>query len=64
MINMKDIKKLDTVEIENKIKDLKESLLKAKISKLNQGDFDTNTFKKIKKDIARCMTEVNSRGRE
>ena len=64
MINMKDIKKLDTVEIENKIKDLKESLLKAKISKLNQGDFDTNTFKKIKKDIARCMTEVNSRGRD
>jgi len=64
MINMKDIKKLDTVEIENKIKDLKESLLKAKISKLNQGDFDTNTFRKIKKDIARCMTEVNSRGKE
>ncbi len=64
MINMKDIKKLDTVEIENKIKDLKESLLKAKINKLNQGDFDTNSFKKIKKDIARCMTEVNLRGKE
>jgi|TARA_B110000263_G_scaffold250195_1_gene271531 ribosomal protein L29 len=64
MINYKDIKKLDTVEIENKIKELKDSLLKAKISKLNQGDFDTNTYTKIKKDIARCMTEVNLRVKE
>jgi len=64
MINPKDIKKLDTVEIENKVKELKDSLLKAKISKLNQGDFDTNSFTKIKKDIARCMTEINSRGKE
>lgn len=64
MINSKDIKKLDTVEIQNKIKELKESLLKAKINKLNQGDFDTNSFKKIKKDIARCMTEINSRVEE
>ncbi len=64
MINSKDIKKLDTVEIQNKIKELKESLLKAKINKLNQGDFDTNSFKKIKKDIARCMTEINSRDKE
>jgi ribosomal protein L29 len=64
MINYKDIKKLDTVEIENKIKELKDSLLKAKITKLNQGDFDTNTYTKIKKDIARCMTEVNLRVKE
>ena len=54
MIYTKDIKKLDTVEIENKIQELKDSLLKAKINKLNQGDFDTNSYKKIKKDIARC----------
>ena len=64
MIYTKDIKKLDTVEIENKIQELKDSLLKAKINKLNQGDFDTNSYKKIKKDKARCMTEVNSRGKE
>jgi ribosomal protein L29 len=61
MIQMEEIKKLDTVEIENKVPELKDSLLKAKISKLNQGEFDTNTYKKIKKDIARCMTEINSR---
>ena len=64
MINSKDIKKLDTVEIENKVKELKDSLLKAQITKLNQGDFDTNSFTKIKKDIARCMTEINSRVEE
>ena len=63
MINSKDIKKLDTVEIENKVKELKDSLLKAKITKLNQGDFDTNSFTKIKKDIARCMTEINMRNK-
>ncbi len=49
MIYTKDIKKLDTVEIENKIQELKDSLLKAKINKLNQGDFDTNSYKKDKK---------------
>ena len=38
MINYKDIKKLDTVEIENKIKELKDSLLKAKISKLRKNN--------------------------
>ena len=64
MINSKDIKKLDTVEIENKVKEIKASLLKAKNTKLNQGDFDTNSFTKIKKDIARCMREINSRVEE
>ena len=55
-MNMQEIKKLDTSEIENKIIELKNSILKAKISRLNQGDFDTNSFTKIKKDIARCLT--------
>ena len=48
-MNMSDIKKLDTEEIQNKVVELKDSILKAKISKLNQGDFDSNTFNKIKK---------------
>ena len=56
-MNMSDIKKLDTEEIQNKVIELKDSILKAKILKLNQGDFDSNTFNKIKKDIARCLTE-------
>ena len=60
-MNMSDIKKLDTEEIQNKVIELKDSILKAKISKLNQGDFDSNTFNKIKKDIARCLTELNIR---
>ena len=47
-MNMQEIKKLDTPEIENKIRELKDSILKAKISRLNQGDFDTNSFTKIK----------------
>jgi ribosomal protein L29 len=47
-MNMSDIKKLDTEEIQNKVVELKDSILKAKISKLNQGDFDSNTFNKIK----------------
>ena len=64
MINSKDIKKLDTVEIENKVKELKDSLLKAKITKLNQGDFDTNSFTKIKKDIARAKTFINIQSKE
>ena len=63
-MNMSDIKKLDTEEIQNKIIELKDSILKAKISKLNQGDFDSNTFNKIKKDIARCLTELNIRNQE
>ena len=42
-MNMSDIKKLDTEEIQNKVIELKDSILKAKISKLNQGDFDSNT---------------------
>jgi ribosomal protein L29 len=61
---MSDIKKLDTEEIQNKVIELKDSILKAKISKLNQGDFDSNTFNKIKKDIARCLTELNFRNQE
>ena len=63
-MNMSDIKKLDTEEIQNKVIELKGSILKAKISKLNQGDFDSNTFNKIKKDIARCLTELNIRNQE
>ena len=63
-MNMSDIKKLDTEEIQNKVVELKDSILKAKISKLNQGDFDSNTFNKIKKDIARCLTELNIRNKE
>ena len=63
-MNMSDIKKLDTEEIKNKVIELKDSILKAKISKLNQGDFDSNTFNKIKKDIARCLTELNIRNQE
>ena len=63
-MNMSDIKKLDTEEIQNKVVELKDSILKAKISKLNQGDFDSNTFNKIKRDIARCLTELNIRNQE
>tara|TARA_B100002019_G_scaffold248590_1_gene227591 strand:+ start:272 stop:469 length:198 start_codon:yes stop_codon:yes gene_type:complete len=63
-MDMSDIKKLDTEEIQNKVVELKDSILKAKISKLNQGDFDSNTFNKIKKDIARCLTELNIRNQE
>jgi ribosomal protein L29 len=63
-MNMSDIKKLDSEEIQNKVIELKDSILKAKISKLNQGDFDSNTFNKIKKDIARCLTELNFRNQE
>lgn len=63
-MNMSDIKKLDTEEIQNKVIELKDSILKAKISKLNQGDFDSNIFNKIKKDIARCLTELNIRNQE
>ncbi|MBA4729077.1 MAG: 50S ribosomal protein L29 [Deltaproteobacteria bacterium TMED126] len=63
-MNMSDIKKLDTEEIQNKVIELKDSILKAKISKLNQGDFDSNTFNKIKKDVARCLTELNFRNQE
>ena len=58
-MNMQEIKKLDTPEIENKIRELKDSILKAKISRLNQGDFDTNSFTKIKKDIAREYARKN-----
>ena len=63
-MNMSDMKKVDTEEIQNKVVELKDSILKAKISKLNQGDFDSNTFNKIKKDIARCLTELNIRNQE
>tara|TARA_E500000081_G_scaffold153692_1_gene188638 strand:+ start:2280 stop:2477 length:198 start_codon:yes stop_codon:yes gene_type:complete len=63
-MNMSDIKKLDTEEIQNKVIELKDSILKGKISKLNQGDFDSNTFNKIKKDVARCLTELNFRNQE
>tara|TARA_B100001540_G_scaffold111992_1_gene100476 strand:- start:1265 stop:1462 length:198 start_codon:yes stop_codon:yes gene_type:complete len=63
-MNMSDIKKLDSEEIQNKVIELKDSILKAKISKLNQGDFDSNTFNKIKKDVARCLTELNFRNQE
>ena len=60
-MKMEELKKLDIEEIENKIGGLKGSLLKNNITKLNQGEFNTNIFKKIKKDIARCMTEINIR---
>ena len=56
-----ELRKLDIQEIKNKVIELKDSLFKNTISKLNQGDFDTTIFKKIKKDIARCMTEINLR---
>ena len=52
-MKMDELKKLDIEEIENKIVELKGSLLKNRITKLNQGDFDTNIYKQIRKDIAR-----------
>ena len=62
-MKMDELKKLDIEEIENKVVELKGSLLKNNIAKLNQGEFDTNIFNKIKKDIARCMTEINMRNK-
>ena len=49
--NFKILDSSHTEEIQNKVIELKDSILKAKISKLNQGDFDSNTFNKIKKDF-------------
>ena len=62
-MKMDELKKLNIEEIENKVVELKGSLLKNNVAKLNQGEFDTNIFKKIKKDIARCMTEINMRNK-
>ena len=62
-MKMDELKKLDIEEIENKVVELKGSLLKNNIAKLYQGEFDTNIFMKIKNDIARCMTEINMRNK-
>ncbi|HIC76436.1 MAG TPA: 50S ribosomal protein L29 [Candidatus Dadabacteria bacterium] len=63
-MKMEELRKLDIQEIEDKIVELKDSSFKNIIAKVNQGEFDTTIFKKIKKDIARCMTEINLRKKD
>ena len=46
------MKKLDIEEIENKIGELKGSLLKNNITKLNQGEFNNNIFIRNELDMS------------
>ena len=55
----KDINKLTTDELKNKITTLKKDLFNSRFKKVNGQLEDTSKFEQIKKDIAKIFTKLN-----
>ena len=55
----KDINKLTTDELKNKITTLKKDLFNSRFKKVNGQLEDTSKFGEIKKDIAKIFTKLN-----
>ena len=57
----KEIKKLSTDELKNKINTLKKDLFNIRFKKVNGQQEDTAKFSQIKKDVAKLMTTLNQK---
>jgi large subunit ribosomal protein L29 len=59
IIKKSEIKKMNNVEAEQRVKDLKLELLKIKSQKATQSSAGTKKAKEIKKTVARIKTLIN-----
>ena len=59
IIRKKEIKNLNSKELESKIKDLRLEILKTNSQKATQSATGTKRVKEIKKTIARMKTQIN-----
>ena len=57
----KEIKKLSTDELKNKINALKKDLFNIRFKKANGQQEDTAKFSQIKKNVAKIMTTLNKK---
>ncbi len=58
----KEIKKLTTDELKNKVNLLKKDLFNFRFRKVNGQLEDTSKVSKMKKDIAKLLTELKKKG--
>ena len=57
----KEINKLSTDELENKLNKLKKDLFNMRFKKTNGPLDDTSKFPQIKKDVAKILTKINKK---
>ena len=57
----KEVKKLTTDELQNKILSLKKDLFNFRFRKLNGQLVDTAKFSKLKRDVAKLLTSLNKK---
>ena len=57
----KEIKKLSTDELKNKISALKKDLFNMRFKKINGQLEDTAKVNEIKRDVAKVLTKLNSK---
>lgn len=62
MLKMTDIKKLDAEALKSKVGELRRELFDVKFQKHTTGIEKPHLLKTLKKDIARCLTVLNSKG--
>ena len=64
MSNYKDIQKKSDSEVVSFVQDQREVLRKARFGAAGAGNSDVKAVRTAKKDIARCLTELNTRKRD
>ena len=57
----KEISKLNTEELKNKINSLKKDLFNYRFRKVNNQLEDTSKVPQLKKDLARLLTKINKK---
>ena len=57
----KEVKKLTTDELKNKVHSLKKDLFNMRFKKINGQLEDTAKVNEIKKDVAKVLTKLNSK---
>tara|TARA_Y100000590_G_scaffold454387_1_gene601126 strand:+ start:892 stop:1083 length:192 start_codon:yes stop_codon:yes gene_type:complete len=59
----KEVKKLSTDELKNKVSTLKKDLFNIRFKKINGQLEDTAKIVQIKKDVAKILTTLNKKGK-
>ena len=60
-MKIKEVKKLSTAELKNKITSLKKDLFNIRFKKVNGQLEDTAKIAQIKKDVAKILTTLNKK---
>lgn len=63
-MNATEIRDLKTEEIENKLADAREELMKLRFQQVTGQLTDTSRLRSLRRDVARMMTVLAERGRE